>query len=100
MEKQNYDVDSAKKIKKIALPDGFRVGISNLDNILNEVASLKLTDIRTIKVELLTRAEKYNYIASGAENEYSTALYREYLKKFEPDKYKEEITERHQHTKG
>ena len=100
MEKQRNDANAARQIKKLTLPDGFRVGIQNLDNILKEVADLKLTDAKTIKMELLERVKACNYVAASAENEYSTALYREYQRKFEPDKFKEERIERHQHTKG
>ena len=100
MEKPRNDADAARKIKKLTLPDGFRVGILNLDNILKEVADLKLTDTNTIKTELLERVRTCNYIPSGAEYEYSAALYREYQRKFEPDKFKVERIERHQHTKG
>ena len=100
MEEPRYDADAARKIKKLTLPDGFRVGISNLDNILKEVADLKLTDTNTIKTELLERVKTCNYVPSSAEREYSAALLREYHRKFEPDKFKEEKTERHQHTKG
>jgi hypothetical protein len=53
MDKSHSDRDTARKIKKLTLPDGFRVGISNLDNILKEVADLKLTDTQSIKKELL-----------------------------------------------
>ena len=100
MEKPRYDADAAKKTKKLTLPDGFRVGIQNLDDILKEVADLKLTDPKIIKKELLERVKACNYVASSAENEYYTALYREYQRRFEPDNFKEERTERHQHTKG
>jgi hypothetical protein len=100
MVEPRYDEDATRKIKKLTLPDGFRVGISNLDDILKEVVELKLTDTNTIKMELLERVKACNYVPAGAEYEYSAALYREYQRKFEPDKFKEERTERHQHTKG
>ncbi|MBN1367217.1 MAG: hypothetical protein JW967_04780 [Dehalococcoidales bacterium] len=87
-------------IKKLTLPDGFRVGIVNLDNILQEVVGLKLADTKTIKTELLKRVETQNYVPSGVKTEYTAALYHEYQRKYEPDKFKEEKTERHQHTKG
>jgi len=87
-------------IKKITLPDGFKVGIKNLDGILEEVGILKLINMKAIKTGLVERAKVYNYIAPTAENEYAVALYREYQKKFEPDKVKEERKEIHQHTKG
>jgi len=73
---------AARMIKKLTLPDGFRVGISNLDSILNEVADLKLTDTKAIKTELIERVKTCNYVASSAENEYSVALFQEYQRKF------------------
>ena len=87
-------------IKKLALPDGSRVGIVDLDNILREVAGLKLSDVKTIKEELLKKADTKNYIPSRAKKEYATALFREYERKFEPDKYTEEKIETHKHTPG
>jgi hypothetical protein len=101
MEKPRWEIDATSKIKKLTLPDGFRVGISNLDNILKEVADLKLTDRNTIKMELLERVKAYNYVPSNTEREYSTALYWEYQRKFEPGALRDKgITERHHHTKG
>ena len=98
MEKPSNDEDAARTVKRLTLPDGFRVGISNLDNILEEVADLKLTDARTIEVELLKRVKTCNYVASGAENEYATVLFQEYNHKW--GKAEAGKTEIHQHTKG
>ena len=98
MEKPLGDADAAKIVKKVTLPDGFRVGILNLDNILKEVADLKLTDARTIETELLKRVKTCNYVASSAENEYAKALFQEYNRKW--GKSEAPKTEIHQHTKG
>jgi hypothetical protein len=101
-EKPRSDADAARTIKKLTLPDGFRVGISNLDIILKEVADLKLTDANAIKMELLARVKSCNYVASGAENEYSIALFKEYQRKWgkaEADKVGDK-PEIHRHTKG
>ena len=98
MEKQSGDANTTRTLKKLTLPDGFRVGISNLDTILKEVADLKLTDSMTIETELLKRVKTCNYVAPSAENEYATALFQEYNHKWgksEPAK-----SEIHQHTKG
>ncbi len=73
---------SARTAKKLTLPDGFRVGIVNLDNILKDVADLKLTDTQTIKTEILKRVKTCNYVPSSAENEYSAALFQEYQRKW------------------
>ena len=98
MEKPLGDADEARRVKKLTLPDGFRVGISNLDNILKEVADLKLTDTRTIETELLKRVKTCNYVASSAENEYAAALLQEYNRKWGTSEAAK--TEIHQHTKG
>jgi len=88
-------------VKKINLPDGFRVGIVNLDIILQEVAGLKLTESREIKAQLLKKAEDRNYIPSGAGNDYAAALFYEYQLKYEPEAVKGETrSEVHKHTKG
>ena len=78
-----YDLNNTPgPVKRLTLPDGFRVGIKNLDNILREVASLNLTDTQTIKAELLNRVKIYNYVASSAGDEYSVALFQEYQRKW------------------
>jgi len=71
---------AARMIKKLVLPGGLHVGISSLENILKEVADLKLADDETIKKELLKRVKIYNYVAPGAESDYSKALLNEYEK--------------------
>jgi hypothetical protein len=80
MEKQRFccEAAAARATKQLTLPDGFQVGIINLDTILKEVAELKLTDAEAIKKELLKRVKTYNYVASGAEYDYSATLFREY----------------------
>jgi len=73
---------AARMVKKLTLPDGFQVGILNLENILKEVADLKLADDEAIKKELLQRVKIYNYVASAADNDYSEALLREYKRQY------------------
>ena len=101
-EKPRSDANTTRTIKKLTLPDGFRVGISNLDIILKEVADLKLTDTNAIKTELLARVKSCNYVASSAENEYAVALFKEYQRQWEKSEiYKDgDKPEIHQHTKG
>ena len=72
---------AARMIKKLVLPRG-EVGIVNLEGMLKEVADLKLVDDETIKKELLRRVKIYNYVAPGAEADYSNALLGEYKKLF------------------
>ena len=69
---------AARMVKKLTLLDGSQVGIVNLENILKEVADLKLVDDEAIKKELLQRVKIYNYVAPGAEADYSKALLKEY----------------------
>ena len=73
---------AARMIKRLTLPGGFQVGIVNLDNILKEVADLKLADDELIKKELLTRVKIFNYVAPRAEDKYSEALLGEYKRLF------------------
>ena len=73
---------AARMIKKLALPGGFQVGIANLENILKEVADLRLADDEAIKKELLQRVKIYNYVAPAAEADYSKALLGEYKRLF------------------
>ena len=90
IEKQQFccEAAAARATKKITLPDGFQVGIINLDNILKEIAELNLTDAEAIKTELLERVKSQNYVASDAEYDYSVALFREYRRQFEESKSK------------
>jgi len=99
--KSKNDADTTRNIKKLTLPDGFRVGILNLDNILKDVADLKLVDPPSIKIELLNRIKACNYVPSSAEDEYCTALYLEYQRKFgRPEEGKDEKPLPHKHTPG
>lgn len=101
-EKPRGTDSTAKIVKKLTLPDGFRVGILNLDNILKEVADLKLTDSRAIKTELIERVKACNYVPSSAENEYSVALFQEYQRKFGRPGAATDVgeTEMHKHSGG
>lgn len=74
--------DPEKVVKKLTLPDGFQVGAVNLDRTLEEVAATKLAEVNVIKAELLKRFAKENYVPSCAEDEYATALFREYKRKY------------------
>ena len=72
----------ARMVQKLTLPDGLQVGILNLESILKEVADLKLVDAEAIEGELLKRVKICNYVASGAETDYSWALFQEYRRQF------------------
>ena len=98
-EEPRRGTDAERKVKELTLPDGYRVGIMNLNSILKEVVDLKLTESQDIRTELLKRAKACNYVAPGAENDYSVALFREYHRKAGAavDGGK---TELHKHTSG
>jgi uncharacterized protein YfeS len=89
--------EKPRLIKKMALLDGSRVGINNLDTIIKEVIGLKLTDTATIKKELLERVKECNYIAPSAEDDYAAALLLEYEVKTGKVKPAEE---KHKHGAG
>lgn len=74
---------AARLIKRLTLSGGIQVGIVNLDEILREVANLKLSEDEAIEKELLKRVKIYNYVAPASEADYSRALLDEYKKRFE-----------------
>jgi hypothetical protein len=73
---------AARILKKLTLADGSQAGILYLEEILKEVADLKLVDNETIRKELLKRVKIYNYVAPGADNEYSEALFNDYTRQY------------------
>jgi hypothetical protein len=84
-------------IKRLALPDGSKVGIAELDSILQEVIALKLSDAEAIKAELLRRVREHNYVAPTASGEYAAALLREYEVRLGKAAARTEV---HKHTAG
>ncbi|UCC16555.1 MAG: hypothetical protein JSU58_09330 [Dehalococcoidales bacterium] len=94
------DMPEKKKsgnIRKITLPDGLQVGIRDLDNILQEIADLSLSDTEDIGKELIDRIKTCNYVATGAEKDYVSALIHEYQKKFSPEKVSHRIDPKKPH---
>ncbi|MDD1705476.1 MAG: hypothetical protein LUQ12_00380 [Methanoregulaceae archaeon] len=73
---------TAEALRRITRVDvgGVVVGIAMLDPILKEVEAMKRSGEREIGDELLKRVKMYNYIPPRAEEEYRTALMREYRK--------------------
>ena len=69
--------DAARKVKKLDI-GGILVGISQLDQVIQEVIELRLEDEKKIKRELLYRVKIYNYVSSNVEDDYTNALYKEY----------------------
>lgn len=60
---------------------GKDVGISCLDDVMNEVLSMNMSDEGEIKRELLKRVKDRDYVPPNAEHEYSNALLDEYKKR-------------------
>lgn len=54
------------------------IGITMLDDILSEVRAMNLPNEKSISDELLKRVKIYNYVSPRAEEQYRTALVREY----------------------
>ena len=71
----------ARMVQKLTLPNGLQVGILHLDNIIKDVADLKLVDVEAIKGELLKRVKTHSYVAPVAETDYSVALFQEYKRR-------------------
>jgi hypothetical protein len=60
---------------------GKDVGISCLDDVMNEVLSLNIENDAEIKRELLNRIKERDYVPPKAESEYSEALLIEYKRR-------------------
>ena len=71
---------AARMVKRLTFPDGIQVAISNLEDILKEVADLRLADDEAIGKELLNRVKIHNYVPPTAEPSYCEALFGEYKK--------------------
>ncbi len=60
---------------------GKDVGISCLEDVMNEVLSMNISDEGEIKRELLKRVKDRDFVPPTAEQEYSDALLDEYKKR-------------------
>lgn len=78
------------EIKRINIK-GSQVGIVGLDDIFAELKKQYLTDENVLKQILLQRVKDQNYVPSSVEEDYKTALYREY-KRFLGEEVEEEET--------
>ncbi len=68
------------KIKKIVV-DGMETGIDRLDEVLAEVARLKIREPAALKEALLTAVVRYNYVPTKKKDRYGEALVAEYKKR-------------------
>lgn len=67
------------KIKKILI-DGKETGIDRLDWILQDVASMNLTDDSKITDEITRRVSQFNYIPTKKMAEFRQAFLKEFKK--------------------
>ncbi|MEN6610787.1 MAG: NAC family transcription factor [Methanoregulaceae archaeon] len=68
------------KIKTL-LVDGKETGIDRLDEVLAEVAQLKLHDDTALREALTSTVRQYNYVPPAKSGEYAIALLEEYNKR-------------------
>ncbi|MEM2870116.1 MAG: hypothetical protein QW379_06830 [Thermoplasmata archaeon] len=61
---------------------GHRVGIVNLDGILEGARARSGEGEAAVRAELLRLARIYNYVPSSAERDYEEALFAEFLTRF------------------
>ncbi|MEM2944566.1 MAG: hypothetical protein QXN93_07480 [Methanomassiliicoccales archaeon] len=73
---------SARNVRKIDI-GGCLIGISQLDEVIDQVVKLGIEEENALRKELLKRVRIYNYVPSDAEKEYEAALLKEYFKKRE-----------------
>ncbi|MCS5695330.1 hypothetical protein [Desulfofundulus thermocisternus] len=71
----------APRPQKLLVGDG-EAGVLGLDEILEEVSRLLLTDEEKLSSELLTRFKVRNYVPPSAEKKYAAALVAEYRKRY------------------
>ncbi|MBN2075137.1 MAG: hypothetical protein JW762_06265 [Dehalococcoidales bacterium] len=83
MEEPVHKTSTEQNIRKLTLPNGLQVGIIALDAIMKEIADLNLTDHGEIQAELLSRVKRCNFVVTGAEKEYASALLEEYRNKYD-----------------
>lgn len=83
----NYDfkepccaAEAMRRIRRVNV-GGVTVGLSMLDTVFEEVATLKLFSDDQLQKELLRRVKIYNYVPSVAENDYAEAIIKEYRKR-------------------
>ena len=56
------------------------IGVLGLKEIVKEVSQLGVSERGQLKLELMSRFRKRNYLPGGAEAEYEAALLHEYLR--------------------
>ncbi|MDO9540375.1 MAG: hypothetical protein Q7J09_10300 [Methanocalculus sp.] len=69
--------DAMRRIRQIDV-GGIVVGLAMLDDAITEVAEMKLAKDEEITDELMKRIKIFNYIPQSAEQQYRSALLKEY----------------------
>ena len=59
---------------------GSIIGVLGLEEIIRDVYKLGVSDREKVRLELMSRFRKRNYLPGGAEVEYENAILQEYLK--------------------
>ena len=75
---------AARKTKKLLI-DGSPIGISHLDEILDEIRAMDLHSDAEIGEALLKRIKVFNYVPSSANSVYERALLEDYHRRFDHD---------------
>lgn len=70
---------AARMIKQINV-NGCSIGLSHLDEVMNEIKAMGLQNDAEIGEILLKRIKIFNYIPPSASSEYKSALLEEYRK--------------------
>ncbi|MCP1714265.1 hypothetical protein J2T58_000092 [Methanocalculus alkaliphilus] len=83
MKKPCSPADALRRIRQIDI-GGIGVGLVLLDEIINKVLMMNLKSDDRIAEELMKQTKIFNYIPPSAEEEYRTALMREYRHKVRP----------------
>jgi hypothetical protein len=68
---------AARKIKHLMI-DGIPIGLSQLDEIMDEIKRMGLQSENEIGDALLKKVSIFNYVPSSASSEYESALVEEY----------------------
>ncbi|MBI0581992.1 MAG: hypothetical protein JET69_03150 [Methanomassiliicoccales archaeon] len=71
-------ITPGKVATKRVLINGAEIGIDKLDEIIDEVRGMGLSDDAAITEEILRRTRKFNYVPTKRSGEYGEALLKEY----------------------
>ncbi|KUL05084.1 MAG: Uncharacterized protein XE11_0239 [Methanomicrobiales archaeon 53_19] len=77
MKKPCCAAEAMRRIRQIDV-GGITIGLAMLDDAMHEVARMNLLKDEEIADELMKRMRIYNYIPKAAEQQYRSALLREY----------------------